>query len=614
MSSRWRLKAILTKFIVVHVGKEHVRVTQFCASKKQMSDPSQTEDWDVFQFALIPQPEEKKTGEAKAPDDEPLSNEPFWWLLQELPNMDFETENVGGSTSSSSSSSSSAFVLDEPMMSFLEQEQVDNFPDLAAPALPDLSASQPVPAFPNLSASQPAARLNVPGNANFDLSLPVDVSPSAIPNPAQSRPFEEKKQERPGKRPRIVEIVTVGLAEAQRYYPEQVFESMQPQTFVQVQSYAILRWSWLRIVDAATVDLKNNSCLEQIRQVFVTGPQQLIKAGQYGFVYEASLANSPYKFPVALKFMNQNITKNTYKEVIAMAYLNSLVSMNICPHYPLLYQPFLCVEKIVPLTLKELTILQEFANGDLSTWLKQKRDGRVLMGMIFQVCVGILGALTLLQIVNNDIKSDNILFNDVLPNTRFSYNVFGTEYHVDSYGTLFKIADWGLVTGNFVDRDHDVPPSLRAQTPVELASWNSEQAWEKKNYDMHPLAYRVNGMPIPYQKRDFLMFFYMLLCHYSLPNSKQANMPTEWLKYAVNYVTRTKMSTTSEIISVFHHLFSANIVAKQNKTWLNLFHTPTPLNANVNDQKFSMQHTVLEPVPIFEVIQKTTLQRLPVFS
>lgn len=510
---------------------------------------------------------------------------------------------------------------DQPTFGVVEEQAVESYdwmlpstntplplsylqPEEEQQQAPEILNLEEVKAEVKTAPSQPVVFLAEP-QATLQQALlqqpPMQPEPEPVQQSAVQEPLR-KKPKRIGSGRAAVRNV-VGFQKSTRYYPPQQWAGTIPNSFVELQSYAVLRWSWLRIVDAATVPLPSNSCLHNIRQVFQLGNE--LKTGQYGTVYEATLVNNIYRFPVAIKYIKlqkPGIVVDTYKEVIAMAYLNSLMQMNICPHYPLMYEPFLCALSTRPPAFTEMTIVEEFADGELSSWLSEQRSEKMLMDMIFQISVGILASVTLLGLVNNDIKSSNILFNKVLGNTIYSYNIFGKLYAVPSDGFLFKIGDWGLVTGSLVTRDHGVAPSL-VHDLTNLSSFSSKQAWEKTTYIRHPLSYRVNGAPIPPLKRDFLMFFYMLLNN----ARRQLFMPIEWLEYAVRYVNGLTVSTNEDIVQMFHHLFSDTKLK-----WSNVF-TPA-LNAggpNLNLQTFSMQSQVMAPVPILNVITENTLPRLP---
>jgi hypothetical protein len=130
--------------------------------------------------------------------------------------------------------------------------------------------------------------------------------------------------------------------------------------------------------------------------------------------------------------------------------IKPLILDNICPNLPLVYEDFKC--KSCELTtfqgdkIKTPTfgIAIELANGTLKQYIQSKRTVAELDCALFQSMAALHCIQYHHQLMNYDIKKENILYYDVEPGGFWMYTICGINYYVPNFGKLFILNDFGL--------------------------------------------------------------------------------------------------------------------------------------------------------------------------
>ena len=154
-----------------------------------------------------------------------------------------------------------------------------------------------------------------------------------------------------------------------------------------------------------------------------------------------------------------NLGSYTWREWFALEIIiKPLILKGKCPNLPLMYNMFISENAFLP----ELEDFQkipddsaaiyilEYANGGIiKKWLEsdEQRTEEDYFIALFQIMAG-LHAIQLNQLVNNDIKYENILVYNIpkISNTYFCYIIDGNEYYIKNNGYLFIISDFGIAT------------------------------------------------------------------------------------------------------------------------------------------------------------------------
>ena len=206
-------------------------------------------------------------------------------------------------------------------------------------------------------------------------------------------------------------------------------------------------------------------------------PLKMLGMGTFGNVYEAcapvnkqgKCIHNAQQFAVKLGKLEHHSAQNPHDpnysdwhEEAILKKLDILVENNYCPNLPLLFDSYMCEKcdfefskRVQDKDGKERRELQhsthpcailitELAAGDLTYWFKEKRTEVELNSALFQILAGLHSIQNGPQIVNNDVKSQNILYYNVTPGGYFKYIIHGKEYLVPNCGHLFILNDFGV--------------------------------------------------------------------------------------------------------------------------------------------------------------------------
>lgn len=185
-------------------------------------------------------------------------------------------------------------------------------------------------------------------------------------------------------------------------------------------------------------------------------PENLLGTGCYGNVYRTLVDNK--RFAIKLSKLKKHALKNPYGDNnsswfeirILENIIKPILRKSICPNLPLIMDKFIC--KNCMLNIKEeskksecaITII-ELATGDLKHYLQEYNPSEEeLYSCIFQIMAGLHAIQLHGQIMNFDIKKENILYYTVEKGGYWNYKIHGKNFYVPNYGHLFVINDFGI--------------------------------------------------------------------------------------------------------------------------------------------------------------------------
>jgi len=189
---------------------------------------------------------------------------------------------------------------------------------------------------------------------------------------------------------------------------------------------------------------------------------KFIGHGSYGNVYEGKmplkdLGTIFYAIKLA-KLKPETLSSPAYSKSISswheVLYLkeiiNPILEKNICPNLPYLIDTFFCKKCNLTIEGKKITSpcvtsIVEYAEGNLKTYLnKYNPNIDELYSCLFQIMAGLSAIQKYGQIMNFDVKKENILFYNVNPGGYWQYNILDTIFYVPNYGKLFVLNDFGI--------------------------------------------------------------------------------------------------------------------------------------------------------------------------
>ena len=191
--------------------------------------------------------------------------------------------------------------------------------------------------------------------------------------------------------------------------------------------------------------------------------EKLIGTGDWGNVYSAYVKKYNQKrkmFALKMSRITKDDLENPYSDTSFSWYelwmikdiFRPLIIKNICPNLPLFIDTFLChkcdfVFKNIDNSHPCVITAVELANGDFRDYLKFGTPTEdELYSALFQVMAGLYAIQMSGQILNNDIKSKNILYYNVKPGGYWHYKIDDINFYVPNYGKMFVLNDFGVST------------------------------------------------------------------------------------------------------------------------------------------------------------------------
>jgi hypothetical protein len=184
-------------------------------------------------------------------------------------------------------------------------------------------------------------------------------------------------------------------------------------------------------------------------------PLELLGKGSYANVFKSGYLSQVFAVkmskvkPEAVEHP-YDISFSSWHEVYFLKDIfKPIIEKNICPNLPLLYDNFTCENCDLVIDDEKLhtpcvITVVEIASGNLKNYLQEKRHIEELYSALFQIMAAVHAIQHYGQIMNFDIKKENVLFYDVEAGGYWHYKVKGLDYYVPNFGKLFILNDFGI--------------------------------------------------------------------------------------------------------------------------------------------------------------------------
>lgn len=178
--------------------------------------------------------------------------------------------------------------------------------------------------------------------------------------------------------------------------------------------------------------------------------------GSYGFVNLGEIQQN--RFAIKTTTLKPEAVENPYSRhvsawhetLILTELFKPLIERNDCPNLPLIYNAMTCKKG----DKHNLTTFVELGSGDLKHYFYEENPTtEELYSALFQIMAGLHAIQLNGQIMNFDVKKQNILYYRVDPGGYWQYNIRGKNYYVPNYGFMFILNDFGIsrpMSPNFV--------------------------------------------------------------------------------------------------------------------------------------------------------------------
>jgi hypothetical protein len=190
---------------------------------------------------------------------------------------------------------------------------------------------------------------------------------------------------------------------------------------------------------------------------------KLIGKGDWGNVcsaYSEKLIPSGTNFAIKMSRITKedlldpfsDSSSSWYEIFILKNILKKIILKNICPNLPLFIDTCLCnqydfIFRKGNQSHPSVMIVTELGNGDMSEFLKcTSLSDDELYSALFQIMAALHSIQTNGQILNNDIKTKNILYYNVKKGGYWHYKIDNHDFYVPNYGKMFILNDFGVST------------------------------------------------------------------------------------------------------------------------------------------------------------------------
>lgn len=187
----------------------------------------------------------------------------------------------------------------------------------------------------------------------------------------------------------------------------------------------------------------------------------MLGKGSYGNVYRAITRSNTgdMHIPYAIKLakLKPEAVKNPYDKNVSSWHevfilkniIEPIVRKKICPNLPLMIDNFVCDNCLLKIDGKSLTTpcvttAVELASGTMNDFLRKKPSIEELYSCLFQIMASLHAIQLHGQVMNFDVKKENILYYDIPSGGYWIYVIHGQEYKVENYGKIFILNDFGI--------------------------------------------------------------------------------------------------------------------------------------------------------------------------
>ena len=190
-----------------------------------------------------------------------------------------------------------------------------------------------------------------------------------------------------------------------------------------------------------------------MNEIIIQG--DILGKGDYGYVVSGK--KNEYVFAVKYAKIENNglkkpfdINNSAWREWhILNNIIKPIILNRICPNLPLLYDTFVCTKNKLHLRKKienkpANILIMELADGNMKDFFNSNPVEKHLYSALFQLAAGLHAIQYHGQLMNYDVKVNNILYYNVNPGGYWHYIIHNNNYYIPNLGKLFILSDFGI--------------------------------------------------------------------------------------------------------------------------------------------------------------------------
>src|SRR3990167_288167 len=180
--------------------------------------------------------------------------------------------------------------------------------------------------------------------------------------------------------------------------------------------------------------------------------QKILGKGCYGNVFQFKNTQAEFAIKISKakkEAMTEKNCSSWSESFILEKIIRPIIQKNMCPNLPLLSAYYTCDSCELELENKKdfypcISTILELASGDFKKFLKQNPSCNEVKVSMFQILAALHAIQMEGQIMNYDVKKENVLYYSVESGGYWEYTLRGKSYHVPNYGKLFILNDFGI--------------------------------------------------------------------------------------------------------------------------------------------------------------------------
>jgi serine/threonine protein kinase len=182
----------------------------------------------------------------------------------------------------------------------------------------------------------------------------------------------------------------------------------------------------------------SNKKVEELYEVLGFGHHGIaykIEIGKKQLVVKRAFINKLKQYSIS---QNMDVNIPEFNEILHMEKINKIITANMSPNFPYLYNYTWCNNS------DSLLLFMEYFDMTLLTFYLRERSSELHYNILFQLLAAVNIMQTVLKMVHNDLTLTNIMVKKVRPGGHWIFYIGKTKYYIPNLGYIVIILDFGM--------------------------------------------------------------------------------------------------------------------------------------------------------------------------